>query len=131
MTRASDLTRTARIISRIVTAVLSGYQHLPLQERERALQDVTDYTLAQIANMPLFMKRPYQALLLFFDFACLIRYARTFLGLSPEKQRDYVGFWLSEGVGPLQDFLKPIVSFSLLRYFDDHRVLGALEKSSV
>jgi hypothetical protein len=117
-------TATARAV---VTLILPAYPELDGAERRSVEDDVVRYVAGQIASMPALLQVPFALALLAFEWLPLLRYGRSFRGLTAARQASYVAWWSDARLAPMRDVMKLLRSSSLFVYFDHALVRQHLE----
>jgi len=111
---------------RLITPEVAG---LDAGVRARVHEDVVAHVVTQIEQMPSILALPYRLALWAFGLLPVLRYGRTFLGLTPPRQAVYLSSWSNAVIAPARDFIKLIRSCALLAYFDHPQVCEALRSA--
>jgi hypothetical protein len=115
------------IVGEIVRVILPAYPALDARTRAAVEMYVAHYVAAQVGAMPAFLRAPYRAALLGFDWLPLLRYGRRFRSLPAAARAAYLAWWDHAPVSAMRDVIKVIRSTALLVYFDNPSVLERLE----
>src|SRR5262249_16050624 len=116
-----------RVLAAVVERLLPTAPELPAETRPRVVDDATRFVVLEVESIPLFIRRPYLAAILGFDWLAVLRFARRYTRLGAEAQQSYLYFWTNSPIGPFRDFVKLIRGCALLAYFDHAEVRAALE----
>nr|AQQ74448.1 hypothetical protein [uncultured bacterium] len=95
--------------------------------RDEVEQDVVEFVAAQIGGMPGYIRVPYRALLLVFEWLPALGSLRPFSALPAERQQRCLAAWSNSHVSLIRDTIKLVRSCALLQYLDHHLVLSRLE----
>lgn len=116
-----------RVVAEIVRLLLPDYPRLDPAAQGRVRADVTDFVMSQIGAMPSFLRAPYCAAVIGFDWLPVLRHGRCFRRLEEPARVRYLAWWGAGPVGVMRNFVKLIRSCAVLAYFDHPLVMERLE----
>ncbi len=117
------------LIKQLSRVFIPDNTFLDIEYTKTIENDVTEFVNSQIAAMPFFLQLPYKITLFIFNLLSIPSYKKPFLMLDSKQKREYVSSWENNKISKIRDFIKPIRSCALLRYFDHPIVLRILESN--
>lgn len=115
-----------RVVAAIVELLLPPFPALEAQARLGVVGEATRFAIAQIENIPTFLRLPYLLAITGFQWLAVLRYGRPFLRLSRPRQDAYLALWSDSPIAPMRDFVRLIRGCVVLAYFDHPEVARAL-----
>ena len=94
--------------------------------RSRVLDYVERFVALQVENVPTYLRVPYLAAVVGFQWMPVLRFGQRFLDLPLETQRAYLALWSEAPLAPMRDFVRLIRNCALLAYYDHPDVCRAL-----
>jgi hypothetical protein len=118
--------RQSRVLAGITALLIPGEPRLPYEVRSRVLDYVERFVALQVENIPTYLRVPYLAAVVGFQWMPVLRFGQRFLDLPLESQRAYLALWSEAPLAPMRDFVRLIRNCALLAYYDHPDVCRAL-----
>jgi hypothetical protein len=115
-----------RVVAAVVELLLPPFPALEAQVRVAVVGEATRFAIAQIENIPTFLRLPYLLAITGFQWLAVLRFGRPFLRLPRPRQDAYLALWSDSPIAPMRDFVRLIRGCVVLAYFDHPEVIRSL-----